>query len=348
MSAFVVRRILWLIPTLFCILLITFAIMHATPGGPWDTDAQSRASDPAVQAALDRQFGLDKPLYLNLPAAQAAWANGGNLPAAAVALFDSQFVRYLGNLGRGDLGPSYRYRGRQVQDLLFQPDAGRSFWQNRVVMTLLLGLLAMGIAVLIGMPLGLMAALRQNSALDHLGVLLATIGYGIPSLVMGILLIYVFSVWLDLIPVLDFSYWDSWQPWLLPAFALALPTAAYLARLTRSSVIEVMRQDYVRTARAKGLSEPLVITRHVLGSALVPVITFMGPALAALIAGSFIIESQFGVNGIGVLFVESIGKRDYGVILALTLFYAVLVVLANLIVDIVYGFLDPRIRESRG
>lgn len=348
MIGLILRRILWLIPTLFGVALLTFVIMHATPGGPWDQDAESRISEPGLEQALNRQFGLSKPLLVNFEAAQAARAADKNVLEIATALLDSQFVHYLGNLVRGDLGPSYRYRGRQVQDLLLEPDQGRAFWQNRVSMTMLLGIGALGLALLIGLPLGLAAGLRQNSLLDHASRVVATIGYAIPSFVMGILLIYVFSVWLDVMPVLDYSYWDSWQPWLLPAFALALPTAAYIARLTRASVIEVARQDYVRTAHAKGLKSPAIVLRYIVRNSLVPVVTFIGPAFAALVTGSFIIEAQFGVNGIGVLFVDSISRRDYGVILALTLFYAVLIALANLAVDIAYGFLDPRIRERRG
>jgi oligopeptide transport system permease protein len=225
MLEYILRRILWMIPTLFFVILITFVIMHLTPGGPWDTNPDSRFNDSRVQAALDRQYGLDKPLFFNFERARAA-APAGNPLAVTQAFLDGQFFNYLANLSRGELGPSYRYRGRDVQSILFEPGAGRAFWQNRVTLTVLLGLVAMALALVIGLPLGILAGLRQNTWIDHAGLFAATVGYGIPSLVMGILLIYIFAVWLDLVPVLDYDYWDSWQPWLLPAFALALPTAA--------------------------------------------------------------------------------------------------------------------------
>jgi oligopeptide transport system permease protein len=204
----------------------------------------------------------------------------------------------------------------------------------------------MALAILIGVPLGLAAGLNPNSWMDRFGLVTATVGYAIPNFVMGLRLIFIFSVWLDLVPVLDNDFWGHWQAWVLPTVALALPTAAFLARLTRASILEEMQQDYVRTARAKGLRESTIIARHILRNALVPIVTFMGPALAALVGGSYIIESQFGVNGIGVLFVDSIVARDYGVILALTLFYALVIVLANLAVDVLYGFLDPRLNSG--
>lgn len=346
MLPFIFRRLVWLVPTLLCVLLITFVIMHATPGGPWDTNPNTRVSDPALASALDRQFGLDKPLLLNTDAASRALRESGNPLTATQALFDSQLFAYASNLAQGNLGPSYRFRGRSVQDLLLAPEPGRAFWQNRITATLLLGLGALLLAILIGVPLGLAAGVHPNSWMDRLGVVTATVGYAIPNFVMGLLLIFIFSVWLDLMPVIENDDWGSWQPWVLPIIALALPTAAFLARLTRASVVEIVQQDYVRTARAKGLRESTILARHILRNALMPIVTFMGPALAALVGGSYIVESQFGVNGIGVLFVDSIGARDYGVILALTLFYALVIALANLAVDVLYGFLDPRLRSG--
>jgi oligopeptide transport system permease protein len=344
MSQYLVRRILWMIPTLFFVVLITFVIMRATPGGPWDISPDSRTSDPRVQAALNRQYGLDKPLYFNPEGAQQVAAEGGNPVQVAQEFFDTQFFNFVVNLTRFKLGPSYRFRGRQVEEILLEPSPGKPWYQNRIATTFVLGLIAMTMALLIGFPLGLIAGLRQNTALDNASLLVATIGYGIPSFILGILFIYLFAVYLQWIKVLNFDYWSNWTAWLLPALTLAIPTAAYIARLTRTSVIEVMRQDFIRTARAKGLNERLVVSRHIVRNALIPVVTFIGPALAALVTGSFIIEQQFSVNGIGVLFVESINRRDYGVILALTLFYAFLVAFANLGVDIIYGFLDPRIK----
>lgn len=348
MSGYVVRRVLWMIPTLFVVILITFVIMHATPGGPWDVSPDSRTSDPRVQAALDKAYGLDKPLFINPDAAQKAAAAGKNPLEIAQAYLDGQFGNYLANLAKGDLGPSYRFRGRKVQDVIAEAPSGRPFFQSRFGTTVFLGVLAMVMALIIGFPLGLLAGLKQNSVIDNGSLLIATVGYGIPSFVLGIFFIFIFAVWLGWINVLEFDYWDKWQAWALPGLTLAIPTAAYVARLTRSSVIEVMRQDYIRTARSKGLQDRTVIFRHIVRNSMIPVITFIGPALAALVTGSFIIESQFSVNGIGRLFVESISRRDYTMILALTIIYAVLVAVANLSVDIVYGFLDPRIKVGSG
>jgi oligopeptide transport system permease protein len=344
MSQYLVRRILWMIPTLFFVTLITFVIMRSTPGGPWDTNPDSRQNDPRIQAALNKQYGLDKPLYFNPDKAGEVAAAGGNPIQVTQALFDGQYFNFLVNLTRGKLGPSYRFRGRQVEDILLEPSPGRPFYQNRITTTFVLGIIAMTMALVIGFPLGLLAGLKQNTPLDNVSLLVATIGYGIPSFILGILFILIFAVWLQWIKVLNFDYWENPTAWFLPALTLAIPTSAFIARLTRTSVIEVMRQDYIRTARAKGLQERLVIFRHIVRNAMIPVVTFIGPALAGLVTGSFIIEQQFSVNGIGVLFVESINRRDYGVILSLTLFYAFLVAFANLGVDIVYGFLDPRIK----
>jgi oligopeptide transport system permease protein len=348
MTGYLIRRILWMIPTLFVVIFITFVIMHATPGGPWDVSPDSRTSDPRVQEALNRAYGLDKPLFFNPEAAQKAQAAGKNPLEVAQAYFDGQFGNYFANLAKGDLGPSYRFRGRRVQDVIAEAPSGKPFFQSRFGTTVFLGVLAMLIALVIGFPLGLIAGLKQNTLVDNGSLLIATIGYGIPSFVLGIFFIFVFAVWLKWINVLEFDYWERWQAWALPALTLAIPTGAYIARLTRSSVIEVMRQDYIRTAHAKGLPERLVIFRHIVRNSMIPVVTFIGPALAGLVTGSFIIESQFSVNGIGRLFVESINRRDYTMILALTIIYAVLVAFANLAVDIVYGFLDPRIKVGGG
>lgn len=348
MTGYLVRRILWMIPTIFVVILITFVIMHATPGGPWDISPDSRTSDPRVQAALNKAYGLDKPLFVNPTAAAEAQAAGQNPIQVAQAYFDGQFGNYMANLAKGDFGPSYRFRGRKVQDVIAEAPPKKPFFQSRFGTTVFLGILAMCIALIIGFPLGLIAGLKQNTFIDNGSLLVATIGYGIPSLVLGIFFIFVFAVWLKWINVLEFDYWDKWQAWFLPALTLAIPTGAYVARLTRSSVIEVMRQDYIRTARAKGLNERVVIFRHIVRNSMIPVVTFIGPALAGLVTGSFIIEQQFSVNGIGRLFVESINRRDYTMILALTIIYAVLVAFANLTVDIVYGFLDPRIKVGGG
>lgn len=347
MGQYYIRRVLYIFPTLFMVILVTFVIMHATPGGPWDVDPGSRTSDPRVQERLNQAFGLDKPLYFNPEAAQKAANEGKGSIAIAQGFFDSQFWVFMGNLVQGKFGPSYRFRGRQVEEILFEAPPDAPFWQNRFVTTITLGVLATVIAVLIGFPLGVIAALKQNTWWDTISLFFATIFYGVPNFVLGIFLIIIFGSWLGWIRIVEINYWSSLTPWILPSFVLAVPTAAFLARLTRSSVLEVMRMDYVRTARAKGLSERVVIIKHILKNSLIPIVTFLGPALATLIVGSFIIESQFTITGIGRLFVESISRRDYSMILGLTLIYAIFIALANLIVDIIYGFLDPRIRLSQ-
>ncbi|MBI3536753.1 MAG: ABC transporter permease [Chloroflexi bacterium] len=294
-----------------------------------------------------RAYGLDKPLFFNPNAVQAALTDGKNPIEAGLALFDGQFGKFLFNLTQGKLGPSYRFIGRQAEEIIFQAPEDKPPWQSRFGATALLGIAAIIIAVIVGFPLGLIAALKQNTWLDTLSLFIATVGYGIPSFVMGIFLILLFAVGLGWIRVVEIDYWENWTPWVLPAVVLSIPTAAFLARLTRSSVLEVMRMDYVRTARAKGLAERVVTLKHIIKNALIPVVTFIGPALAGLITGSFIIETQFGVTGIGRLFVESISRRDYSLIMGITLIYAFFVAFANLGVDIVYGFLDPRIKLGR-
>jgi oligopeptide transport system permease protein len=348
MTAYFIRRILYMIPTLFMVVLITFIIMHATPGGPFDTSPDSRTSDPRVQERLMKVYGLDKPLFFNPAAVSKSLSEGANPVMATFAVLDGQFELFLTNMVQGKFGPSFRYRGRNVEDILFEAPDGKPFWQNRLSATMLLGALAMVMALVIGFPLGLLAALKQNSWVDTFCLFLATAGVGIPSFVMGIFLIFIFAIWLGWMNVVEIDYWESLRPWILPAMVLSIPTMAFLARLTRSSVLEVMRMDYIRTSRAKGLRERVVVGKHMIKNAMIPVITFIGPALAGLVTGSFIIETQFGVTGIGRLFVESISRRDYPFILALTLIYAFFVAVANLVVDFVYGFLDPRIRLGSG
>ncbi len=347
MSDYYIRRILYIIPTMFLVLLITFIIMHAAPGGPWDVDPSSRTSDPRLQDRLNRAYGLDKPLFFNTQAVQLAVDEGKNPIEIAQGFFDGQFEVFFLNLAHGNLGPSYRFRGRNVEDILFEAGPDKPAWQNRFTATALLGVLALTIALLIGFPVGVIAALRQNTWADTLGLFGATVFYGVPNFVLGIFLIIIFGSWLGWIRIIEIDYWASFRPWILPAFVLAIPTSAFLARLTRSGVLEVMRMDYVRTARAKGLAERSVVLKHILKNSMIPVVTFLGPALATLITGSFIIETQFTVTGIGRLYVESISRRDYSTILALTLIYAFFIAVANLFVDIVYGFLDPRIKLGR-
>jgi oligopeptide transport system permease protein len=328
MTSFIVRRLLWLIPVIFFVSLITFTLMHMTPGGPWDRDLSSRQVDARTQELLNQRFGLDKPWFIN--------TSGGNP-------LDSQFLNYLWGLTHLDLGPSYRSRGLDVQTILFTPPEDKHFWESKFGYSARLGLLALALAVIVGIPFGVIAALRRNTIVDYLMLFLSTIGISVPNFVLGIVLIIVVFVWLKAGKIVQ-ADWSSPGAWMVPAVVLGFNTFAYITRLTRSTLLEVMQQDYVRTARAKGLNERVVIVRHMLRNALIPVVTIMGPALANLVTGSFIIEQMFAFPGMGRQYVISIQSRDYSMIMGTTLVFAVLVALANLTVDLVYGFLDPRIK----
>lgn len=329
MIAYLVRRLFWLIPVVFTVSLVTFILMHNAPGGPWDRDISTRQVDPATQARLNEYYGLDKPLWRQFT-------------AYLVGDVDSKGAFVCG-LVCGNMGPSYRQRGRTIQDILFQPPEGKPFWYSRFGYSARLGVISLGIAILVGIPIGTVAALRQNTIIDYASLFLATAGISIPSFVMAIFLIIILASWLHLISVVP-KTWDPISPWILPAIVLGFNTTAFTARLTRSSMLEIMRMDYIRTARAKGLAERIVIARHMIKNALIPVVTILGPALAGLVTGSFIIETMFGFPGMGRAYVQAIGQRDYSMILGTTLIYAVLVAVANLSVDIVYVAIDPRIR----
>lgn len=328
MTTYVVRRLLYMIPTLFFVALITFTLMHAAPGGPWDRDLEARQVDKTTQDILNKRFGLDKPLFFNTA--------GGNL-------FDSQFFNYIFGAVQGDLGPSYRQRGLDVQDILFRPPEGKPFWNSKFGYSLRLGLLAVGLATLLGIPLGIAAALKRNTLVDYISLFLSTVGVSVPSFVLAIFFIIIFASKLKLVKIVQ-QDWNTPGAWLVPAAILGFGTFAFVTRLTRSSLLEIMQQDYVRTARAKGLAERVIVLRHMLRNALIPVVTILGPALAGLVTGSFIIEQMFSFPGSGRAFVTAISQRDYSMIMGTTLIYAVLVAFANLSVDIVYGFLDPRIK----
>ncbi|MHB9032036.1 MAG: ABC transporter permease [Anaerolineae bacterium] len=329
MVRFIVRRLLWTIPVLLVIAVVTFALMHVAPGGPWDKDPSKRNVDATTLKNLMRVYGLDKPYWRQFTAYMIGDVN-------------SKGTWVWGAIG-GNLGPSYRQRGRTVQEILFKPPEGKPFWESRFGYSIRLGLISLVLAVVIGIPAGIISALKQNTWIDYLTALIANVGVSVPNFVIGIFLIIILAVGLKLIPVVPRD-WTQIKVWIVPALVLAFGTMAFTARLTRSSMLEVMRQDYIRTARAKGLSERRVISVHMLKNALIPVITILGPALAGLLVGSFIIETMFAFPGIGREFVQSISNRDYSMIMGTTLIYAVLIVLANLSVDVVYGFLDPRIK----
>ncbi len=307
MRRYVVRRVVALIPTLLLIYTIVFFLMRATPGGPWD-ETGSRPVFPEIRENLMKKYHLNDPLW-------------------------KQYVDYLHGALHGDLGPSYRQRGRTVNEIIadFFP------------ISLQLGLAAMVVAVGVGIPLGFVAAIRQDSWIDRVLMFLAVIGISTPSFVVATVLIVVFGVYLRWVPTSGWSGLFSRQAF-IPVFALALWPLAAVARYSRSSMLEVIRADYVRTARAKGLKELAVVARHAARNAMIPVVTITGVYLAFVVTGSFYVESVTGVPGLGRYLVLSISARDYPIIMGTTLLLAIIVMVVNLIVDLTYAFLDPRIR----
>ena len=303
MLKYSLNRLFWIVLVLIAVAFITFSLMHLVPGGPWDREKELA---PQVIENLNKKYGLDQPYFV-------------------------QFGRYMWNVLQGDLGVSYSYQDRGVTEILL----------DGLPKTATLGGVAFLIAILIGVPLGMAAALKQNSIIDYAAVFLSTLFASIPGFVLGIFLVLIFSVSLHLLPT---GGWGTIDHVIMPAFALAALPAAYIARVTRASMLDVLRQDYIRTARAKGLAEYVVLVRHTLRNALIPVMTVIGPELAFLITGSVVIESVFSIPGTGRLFVQGVAQRDYGLIMGTTLFYAFIIAVANYVVDILYGVVDPRIR----
>jgi len=328
MLTYLMRRLFWLVPVLITVSAVTFILMHHAPGGPWNREDQPEA-DPVTLANLERFYGLDKPLWRQFVAYTFGDFNvKGEFVCGAMC---------------GNLGPSYRQRGLQVEEVLFSPPEDKAVWESRFGYSARLGVISLVLAIFIGIPLGVIAALRQNTWVDYISLFLVTIGISVPNFVVAIFLIIIFASWLKWVSVIPRS-WDDPKVWVLPALVLGFGTMAFAARLTRASMLEVIRQDYIRTARAKGLAERVVVTIHMIKNALIPVVTFLGPALAGLVTGSFIIETMFSFPGMGRAYVQAIGQRDYSMIMGTTLLYALLVAIANLSVDLVYVFIDPRIR----
>lgn len=304
MAVSIIRRTLALIPVLFVISVVTFLLMHSVPGSPFATE--DKPLPPQIKANLEAFYGLDEPLV-------------------------TQYLSYMGNALRGDLGPSYLQRNRTVNDIIRQ----------QLPPSATLGMLALGVAIVLGVPIGILSAIRQNTWLDYLGMFVAVAGVSVPAMTLGPLLIWGVALELDLLPV---ARWGTWQQAVLPSLTLGLGSAAILARLTRASMLQVIHQDYIRTARSKGLSERVVINKHALRNALIPVVTVLGPLFAALVTGSMVVEQIFAIPGLGRYFVDSVAARDYPVIMGTTLLYAVVLVISNLLVDISYTLIDPRIR----
>ncbi|HKG25159.1 MAG TPA: ABC transporter permease [Thermomicrobiales bacterium] len=338
MISYLLRRILWLVPVILTVSVVTFFLMHRAPGGPWDANNDKLAE--ATRRSLNARFHLDDPIWVNREKLDARWEDGERNPLTlGRAFLDSQFFNYLAGLVRFDLGPSYQSKGTEnVQDVL----------RERFPTSAKLGMVAVFFAMVVGLPLGIVAALRQNSWLDYLSLSVSTVGISVPTFVSGILLLIFLSSNFGVSPIRRPEEWHGFgRAYLLPGIVLGLGTMAYVVRLTRTSLLEIKRQDFVRTARAKGLREGPIVTRHMLRNALIPVITVLGPATADLITGSFIIEKIYNVPGLGREFFESISRRDYSMIMGTTLLYAVLIAVANVVVDISYGLIDPRIRARQ-
>lgn len=289
--------VLWVIAT------FTFLLMHAIPGGPF---AREKALPPEILRNLEERYHLDDSLW-------------------------KQYVDYLGGLVRGDLGPSFRYLGRTVNDII----------ADGFPVSAALGGTAVLIALAVGVPAGIIAAVRRGGWQDKVAMVGATVGVSVPSFIMASLLMYLLAYRLRLLPA---ALWGSPKHLILPALSLAGYPAAFFARLTRSSMLEVLGLDYIRTAKAKGLEERVVIFKHGLRNALLPVVTYLGPLLAAILTGSFVVESIFAVPGLGRHFVTSIYNRDYTIIMGVTVFYSALLVTLNLLVDMAYAVIDPRIK----
>ncbi len=305
MITYIGRRFLWIIPVLFVVSIITFSLMHAVPGGPWDRE---KKLPDATVARLNAKYGLDDPIYI-------------------------QYVTWAGKFLQGDLGPSYRYIDRSVNDIVAD-----GIWT-----TVQLGVMAFLLSVIVGIPLGIFAALGHNRGPDYLSTSISIVGIATPSFVLAMLLIVFFAVNLGWFPT---GGWKGPQYWVLPTIALAGFPIAVIARYTRASMLEVTRKDFIRTAHSKGLSDQAVVSRHMIRNALIPVVTILGPTLAFLVTGSFIIETIFGIPGIGRFYVTAIGTRDYGLLMAMTMLYAFAVAFLNVVVDVLYAYIDPRIRYS--
>ena len=352
MGRYIIRRLLWLVGVLFVVSLITFGLMHAIPGGPFDRE---KTLPPEIIANLNARYHLDEPLpmqYLRYVYEVLVPQLSDTPPGFSV--LDDGIINI--KVGEGlwlkwmNFGPSYASRNRTVNDI----------FRDNLALSFQLGVMALGLAVLIGLPLGIMAALRHNSAVDYGAMSFAILGVSVPVIVLGPILIAIFGVILRWLPP---TGWGAGPPWTLglfpseisldyfryacmPVVALGIGSTAVIARVSRASLLQVIREDYIRTARAKGLVERLVVTRHALKNALIPVVTVLGPLFAAVVTGTFVTELIFGLPGMGKYFVTSIGNRDYPVIMGTILLYAFVLVLANLVVDLVYAWLDPRIRYT--
>ena len=307
MLRYATGRLLGLIPTLFVIVTFAFFVMRLAPGGPFD---EEQALPPEIAANLQAAYGLDQPMLV-------------------------QYGRYLAGLAHGDLGPSFKYKDYRVDELI----------ARGLPVTLTIGVLALLLTVAFGVPLGFAAGLHHDGWPDRLLMGAALVGIALPGFVVAPVLALLFGVQLAWLPV------AGWEPYdvrylILPVITLALPFIAYVARLTRGSLLEVLQAPYLRAARAKGLSRSVLLRRHALKPTLLPVVSYLGPATAALLTGSLVVEQVFSLPGVGRYFVQGAINRDYTLVMGMVIFYAVLILVLNLVVDLLYGWLDPRIRHA--
>ena len=306
MSKYFIRRFLGLFPTLFVIITISFFMIRLAPGGPFD---EEKAIPKEVRENIEKQYHLDEPLML-------------------------QYGHYLLDILRGDLGPSFRYPDRDVNFYIF----------SSLPTSIFLGVVSLGMAIFLGITAGTLSAIRQNSWIDYFSMSVAVVGVSISSIVIGPVLMYILAMKLHWLPT---SGWINgrygWVTIIMPALTLSLPFFSYIARLSRASILEALRSDYVRTARAKGVSETMILVRHVFKGAMLPVVSYLGPAFAGIITGSVVVETIFRIPGLGKFFVQSAFNRDYTMIMGTVIVYSAILIFMNFVVDIVYSFLDPRI-----
>jgi oligopeptide transport system permease protein len=301
-TTYVLRRLLLMVPTLFVIASLTFVLMRLAPGGPFMSEKEIPAQ---AKAELLRRYGLDRPLH-------------------------EQYVAFLGNTLRLDFGPSYKYPDRQVRDII----------RDGFTVSAELGAWALALALLVGVPIGTIAAVRQNRPADHAAMFLALAGVSIPNFVLGPTFVLAFALTLLWLPA---GLWTGPASRIMPVLALSVSYIAYIARLTRAGMLEVLRQDYIRTARAKGLAERVVVVKHALKLGIRPVVSYLGPAAARIIMGSIVIEQIFAIPGLGRYLVVGAINRDYTLVMGVVLFYASFLLVLNLLVDVAYGWLDPRV-----
>ena len=306
---YIIKRIFNAFIVLWIVITITFFLMHAIPGGPFTAE---KSLPPYVLHSIEERYKLNDPLY-------------------------KQYGDYLCNLVQGDLGPSFKYPGRSVNDII----------KDGFPVSFKLGIEAILIAIIIGIPAGILAGVKKDKWQDRAVNFFTTLGVAVPSFVVAALLIYVLSTKLHLLPA---AMWNGWRYEIMPALALSGMPMSFIARLTRSSMLDILSQDYIKTARAKGLSWSKVLIKHALPNSLIPVVTYLGPMTASILIGSFVIETIFAIPGLGQYFVTSIYNRDYTVILGVTIFYSVIVIVLNMVVDLLYPLLDPRIKigEEKG